>query len=1046
MRKITLILMLIIQFEIFCKEKYFIPVITEGTKYVNKKEKLNYKNDEQIKSIFRDIFDLHFDTWKQEFKREINLNEKVYNEIDTTELDSNKVIEEEKLNKSLDILKNIIKSNKISLPYAEACFKLALFSYVTNKLDAEKSREILDNGLKVSSLEREDKKLFIRMNLLAGSLSLSREKFVEAKKYYSEIFKLNLDPEQFREEIIRAYIGFGDSEFEQYHFSEAHILYKKGLFFSKNFIGYNENKYALLIGEIKLRLLWSSYRNADYKLATEYAQDFAREKGRYDSLMPKNVVEDVIRVGALSLYERKDINFYKILAQDRAAGDFAKKMIINSFYSYISAGYSAEVEKYAKLIESQFYSSRLLPDFIKARLIALNKENNIDKYNELSYYGSAFIAKNSLWKSRFILSEIEEENRRTMIYNFSLQAGNYYYNLGINTKSRTDFLKSAEIYYARIQENYEGDLRGVLFQSYAQSLMMAGDYKLAWDASEESLKQPLKEEYLKVSWYQLVNISRLQSEDTLDTKSAEFKKYEKAVDGYITHFPTDPQARLSLFESAKRAELLNDYENARDRYEKILSSPPLYFKEQSQEEKDKVSLSLANLYIKMGAKEKEIPDAAGSLEKISSENKISETVQKVVTIANYSLAVEYAKKLKERGDLVNSAKFLELWSKNYSNNPSSGEAMILSIKEFATIQNWNHVQALSLYFIHNKSSNKMLNEAVFWQARSSDMLLQFSLASSLYDKSSYNDDAYPLVEQKIFALKRGAEIYQLLLKEEDAARLLEKLSILKVNSKDGENEIAKIELNSAQKYFNLKQYKMANKIYQKILNRKFIDKNMKENANLGVLSVQLYLNKNRNMSENKFDKYIKNILNEASSNKSSNLIDIANKAIVLVNTFDNEQFDFENSKNFSNISLVNINNMDLSRNYMAKRLLYLKKISLSNEYLVHINTLLGKMSAILGDTYVQYYKKRHKKDVYLITANQLQTEAKKYLYEALSSIENNSQESLLLSSLLSRYSKREFRISPEAKIQDSQDPSFILEYLPMSFSITKQVDGIGGLK
>ncbi len=1040
--------MISFHFKTYCEEKYFVPVLTDETKYFTKKEELNYKNDEQIKSIFKGIFDLHFDTWKEEFKREINLNERNYNDIDKLEINNNKIIEEEKLNKSIEILKSVIKANKSPLPYAEACFKLALFSYVTHKLDAEKSREILDDGLKIPSLPSENKKLFVRMNLLAGSLALSKEKFNDAKKYYNEIFKIKLEPEEFREEMIRAYIGYGDAEFELYHFSEAHILYKKGLFFSKSFIGYSENKYTLLIAEIKLRLLWSSYRNADYKLATEYAQEIAREKGRYDNLLPKKVIEDVIRIGALSLFERKDANFYKILAQDKAAGDFAKKMIINSFYNFTSAGYASDVEKYAKQIETQFYTSRLFPYFVKARLVALNKENNINKYNQLSYYGSAFIAKNSLWKSRFILSEMEEEDRRAMINNVSLQAGNYYYNLGLGTKSRNDFLKSAEIYYARIQESFEGDLRGILFQSYAQSLMMAGDYKLAWEASEESLRQPLSEENLKISWFQLVNISRLQSEDELDTKSEAFKKYEKAVDGYIAHFPIDPQARLSLFESAKRAELLNDYDNARDRYEKILSSPPLYFKEQSQEEKDKVSLSLANLYIKMGSKDKEIPDAAGSLEKISNENNVSKIVQKVVIIANFSLAAFYAKKLKERGEFINSAKFLELWAKNYSNNPNSPEAILLAIKEFAAMQNWEHVQALSAYFIKNNSSNQMLNEAMFWQARSSDMLLQFSLASSLYDKSAYNDDAYPSKGQKIFALKRAAEIYQLFQKHEDAARLLEKRAALDSNEKENENELAMIEFTSAQKYFDLKQYKKAEKLYQKILKRKSINREMKENANIGILSIALYLNKNRKASENKFDNYISNILIEANKNKNKNqtLINIANKSIMRVNTFDDEMFDFENYKNFSEINLNNINNMNLNKGYLEKRSFYMKNFPIANKALVQTNTLLGKMSSIIADSYVEYYKKGHKKDSYLIISNQLQTEAKKYLYYALSNIENNSQEKLLLSSLLSRYTQRDFKISPEAKIQEEQSPSFILEYLPLPFEMEKQVAGIGGIK
>ena len=41
---------------------------------------------------------------------------------------------------------------------------------------------------------------------------------------------------------------------------------------------------------------------------------------------------------------------------------------------------------------------------------------------------------------------------------------------------------------------------------------------------------------------------------------------------------------------------------------------------------------------------------------------------KVIIINNYKLALEHASSLKEKGELVNSAKFLELWSKNYKKN------------------------------------------------------------------------------------------------------------------------------------------------------------------------------------------------------------------------------------------------------------------------------------------------------------------------------------------------------------------------------------------
>jgi hypothetical protein len=76
----------------------------------------------------------------------------------------------------------------------------------------------------------------------------------------------------------------------------------------------------------------------------------------------------------------------------------------------------------------------------------------------------------------------------------------------------------------------------------------------------------------------------------------------------------------------------------------------------------------------------------------------------------------------------------------------------------------------------------------------------------------------------------------------------------------------------------------------------------------------------------------------------------------------------------------------------------------------------------------------------------LQSEAKKYLYRALSISKNSSNDNLLLSSLLSRYSKRNFNVSPQANIQDHQKSMFILEYLPSSMGLVSQVSDSGGIK
>lgn len=160
-KKILLLFILLVFHKIvLAEDKYFIPIISDETYLNNYLRDLNIRDKIQGREIFKDIFDLHFNTWKEEFNREIKLNEKKYNISDKFELIENEKIKEEKINKSLTILREIIRANSNSLPAIEASFKLAIFSYFSKKLDAEKTLEILSNSLNI----------FLNQNLIKNYL------------------------------------------------------------------------------------------------------------------------------------------------------------------------------------------------------------------------------------------------------------------------------------------------------------------------------------------------------------------------------------------------------------------------------------------------------------------------------------------------------------------------------------------------------------------------------------------------------------------------------------------------------------------------------------------------------------------------------------------------------------------------------------------------------------------------------------------------------------------------------------------------------------
>ena len=80
---------------------------------------------------------------------------------------------------------------------------------------------------------------------------------------------------------------------------------------------------------------------------------------------------------------------------------------------------------------------------------------------------------------------------------YSIPAAEYYYEQGLQNKSKNSFIRSAEIYNARVEENDRNDNIGLLLQKYSESLYMAEDYTTALSVIDRGLKFNLSDSDLK---------------------------------------------------------------------------------------------------------------------------------------------------------------------------------------------------------------------------------------------------------------------------------------------------------------------------------------------------------------------------------------------------------------------------------------------------------------------------------------------------------------------------------------------------------------------
>jgi hypothetical protein len=313
------------------------------------------------------------------------------------------------------------------------------------------------------------------------------------------------------------------------------------------------------------------------------------------------------------------------------------------------------------------------------------------------------------------------------------------------------------------------------------------------------------------------------------------------------------------------------------------------------------------------------------------------------------------------------------------------------------------------------------------------MQLQFLNAASLYDKSSYNDTKFISVDKRLYALKRASEIYSIFNNESDAARIQEKIGkISLMQGKSNNTEFINYLINSAEKYYNLKNYSKSNLIYKDVLKIKNIDKYSYNRAMFGTSLSNLYLVKKDIYNYSFIDKNINKIFSENEKKNDSLMDKLILDVIQKVNYF--EDYVFNNNYVSFNKKMNNkdINLMFNSINRIENRLKIFKNKKYFTETINKTNILLGKMSSMLSDSYSKYYQVL-KNDKFLITANILNTNAKKYFYEALTNSGNDIDNQILISSYLSKYENREFKVIPQPLIQTNQNSEFIYNYLFNTF-------------
>lgn len=674
-------------------------------------------------------------------------------------------------------------SGERGLAALEARYKWALLLTSGDTQDKAQARQLLAQNVALGTLNSGNVEggslasahgILVRSAVLAGELALQAKDIRSAMELFQSGLALTkfLAQNQAPEERVRLDAGIGDVAFAQARYGEASRHFETAYARASREPGL----FSAVLPALEVRLLWSAFRDGRYADGVHWARELARNSARSQRALPAAVLQDVTRVGGISLYELGDSEVFLMLATDTLAGDVGKKMIPVAFRVYVRAGRFAEVEPLASRLEMAFYESRELLDFMQVRMAAVEAKNEPRAEMLIAARGVQWLAKKGRWRGRFSLSRAEDQAREAFVQRYADLTAQAFYARGEKSALAGDFLESLGLYQALLDEDLTSERRGPLMQKASRAALMAKDFPLAWELARKSLSHPLGRDDERTAHYLLVQISRHQSARADSRSNSFYSRFENAVDAYVSLFPDDAAARAGLLESATQAESLGDLEEALSRMQRLFAivsadaSVPRLEKERT-----------VHFFTRLALQDPRADRSASMLSDLQHTVDLGDMralISQEVATANVAALRRLVQVKRGQGKLEESALVMEGWSERHKRHEEAPEVLRDAIRQRADLLAWRKVLQSADDFVLRFQSHARLDEVRFWRARALEGLLAFLPAARDYSRAAFSDTARLTLAERQEALERAHVLFTSLGEWEEGARVLEKRAFL----------------------------------------------------------------------------------------------------------------------------------------------------------------------------------------------------------------------------------------------------------------------------
>lgn len=789
--------------------------------------------------IFDELVEANFDYWNEKSQKDLALldaKESSKEEISESAVKQRKSASEQEAFKFFIRIINNEERTELSL---KARIGAAQLLKKRGK-DLKRAARILNDGLKQEENFDASPETRADLRVAIGDLALYSQNFEGAEKAYKEAIDL-LSAEEFLGSPIRtqALIAIADLNFRTSRFDSATRQYTSVLHNISKAQGVQMQSQALLIPDVQARLVWSSFREGNYRGAARWAHEFTRVRFKYQSRMTEAVVNEVLRIGAVALYEQNDEKAFVAIASDSLAGELGKQLLVRSLEVYRTSGRESDVEPLARSIESYFFKSDLYLDFSIARAKSAEEHGEPAIFYPLAVRLVGEFGTSKPWVNSKALSRTEEEKRARLVKHLTEVAGEYFYKEAVQTQSSSSFAACAKLFSTRLEEADNRPVRGKFHLRAGQCLHQTREYEAAWMHAQKSLAYALDDNEL-VAGYALHVLVARDSSRAAGFKEREQKRlrYEQSVDSYFAAYPNEQSAREAVFEFALAMQVEKKLEVARSHLERLLTSLPTSPEGVEKALQEKALKALSNINV-IESNPEIAARAQARVERFTERSDLSEEALQVIGVSNSTTLRNFVFTLRKQGRLVESARVGADWASKFPLNPDAPSVALDSIKSWAELMDWQQVIELCNFFNSQFRSQKLKFEVSYWLGRAQEAQLAFASAASSYEQAALGDDSTLSKKLRTDALERAVNIHSQMKDDAAAGRVLKKLMTVSTGTQKANAYAASLALQAAERFASVNRYSEANELFVSVQRNSNASEGVKAKAELGSLLLSL---------------------------------------------------------------------------------------------------------------------------------------------------------------------------------------------------------------